>query len=169
MQLVEGQGTRLTVGERIAMTERIRDFPPLLDEALAGLSSADLYTEWMTGEWTVAQNVHHVADVAMNSFIRMKLMLLEDQPRLKTYEQNDWAQTNEARTAPLEPSLAIIHGVHERWYRLLHDALDRDWAEVKGIHPEAGELLLDDLMRYYSGHGQLHIDQIGKTLAARNA
>ncbi len=169
MQVTEGQGTSLTVGQRMEMIEQIRDFPPLLAAALDGLSDADLYTEWLPGEWTVAQNVHHLADVAMNSFIRMKLMLLEDQPRLKTYEQDDWAASDEARNAPLEPSLAIINGVHERWYLLLHHALERDWATIKAIHPESGELLLDDLVRYYSGHGQGHLDQIRKTLAARNA
>ena len=159
----------LTREERQTMIEQIRDFPPLLEAALAGLSEADVYTAHLPGEWTVAQNVHHLADVAQNTFIRMKLMLTEDTPLLKPYDQDVWAQTEDAKDAPLEPSLWVIKGAHERWYRLLHSALDRDWSQVTGQHMELGEVNLDDLVRYYSAHGEGHIEQINKTLAARTS
>ena len=167
MQASAQNQTAMTDAERQAAIAAIRALPPLLAEQVGGLSEADLYTAYVPGEWTVAQNVHHLADVHINAYVRMKLMLTEDHPAIKPFDQDDWAQTPDASTAPIDGSLAILTGLHPRWALLLEAALDRDWSQITGQHLELGTVTLDELVRYYSGHGLLHIDQINRTLAAK--
>ncbi len=155
-----------TPSERQIRIEKIRDFPAQLEAVVQNLSDADLNTHFIEGEWTVAQNVHHLADSHMNSFIRLKLILTEDKPPLKPYLQEKWAELPDSHDLPVASSLALLKGLHERWCVLLEQLQEEDWTR-SGMHPEIGAVTPDDLLRIYAGHGEGHIDQINKTLAAK--
>jgi hypothetical protein len=133
---------------------------------LAGLSAEQLTTAYLEGEWTAAQNVHHLADSHMNAYIRTRLILLEDQPTLKPYNQEDWAALPDASAADVSASLAILRGLHARWAALFEGLSDADFARA-GNHPEVGIITIADLLRTYARHGAAHIDQIQRTLAAQ--
>ena len=155
-----------TPEERANAIARLRSLPDQLEAAVRGLTAEQLTTAFMPNEWTVAQNVHHVADAHMNVFVRFKLILLEDRPMLKPFDQNDWAETVDATGADISTSLGIIRGIHLRWADLMDTLDESDWSRA-GNHPERGAITLDDLLDYYSEHGYLHIQQINDTLAAR--
>ena len=61
--------------ERKDLIENLRQLPGQLRAALRGLTPAQLTTHFLANEWTVAQNVHHLADSHMNAFLRMKLLV----------------------------------------------------------------------------------------------
>lgn len=155
-----------TPAERKTMIDKIRNLPAQLEAAVRGLNEADLTTPYLDGEWAVAQIVHHVADSHMNAYIRHKLIVYEDRPALKPYNQEDWAKSPDANNSSIQDSLTILKGLHARWVTLLDSLKDEDWKRT-GIHPEYGETSLDDQLTIYSGHGQNHIDQIKKVLAAK--
>jgi len=52
----------LTHEQRRDLIAKIRILPAQLRERVAGLSDKQLTTHFLAGEWTVAQNVHHLAD-----------------------------------------------------------------------------------------------------------
>src|SRR5918911_671482 len=108
----------LTDAQRREMIEKIRDLPAQLKERVSGLTDEQLTTHYLAGEWTVAQNVHHLADSHMNSFVRLKLILTEDRPTLKPYDQDLWAELADSGTTALEESLSILEGLHRRWVRV---------------------------------------------------
>src|SRR5262245_37647985 len=147
--------------------EKIRNLPTQLEELVQNLSETDLHTHFIDGEWTVAQNVHHLADSHMNSFIRLKLILTEDKPPLKPYDQDKWAALPDGQNLPVASSLSLLKGLHERWCILLEQLSAEDWSR-SGLHPEVGVVTPDDLLRIYAAHGEGHIDQIKRTLAAKN-
>jgi len=62
--------------------------------------------------------VHHLADAQMNWYVRTKLTLTEDQPTIKPYDEARWAETAEALSGPVEPSLLLLDGLYERWAAL---------------------------------------------------
>jgi hypothetical protein len=157
--------TMLTTEERAMKIARLASLPALLCELVNGLSVAQLTTHYLAGEWTVAQNVHHLGDSHMNSFIRVKLILTEDHPTLRPYDQDAWALTPEANDPDLTPSLTLLTGLHARWVRLF-SALDAAQWRRTGFHPENGDVLLEDILTTYAAHGEAHIDQIRRTLAA---
>ena len=155
-----------TATERQTRIEKIRNLPAQLEAVVQNLSDTDLHTHFIDGEWTVAQNVHHLADSHMNSFVRLKLILTEDKPTLKPYDQDKWADLPDSCDLPVASSLALLKGLHERWCILLDSLQEGDWKR-SGLHPEIGDVTPDDLLRIYAAHGEGHIDQIKKTLAAK--
>lgn len=155
----------LTPEQRQEMITAIRNFPVQLEARIKDLDERQLKTRFIPGEWSVIQNVHHLADSHMNAYIRTKLLLLEDRPTLKPYNQDDWAETPDATDTPLETSLAILRGLHARWTDLFASLKDEDWGRC-GVHPEYGEVSMEGILQTYARHGAGHIEQINKTLAA---
>lgn len=146
--------------------EKIRRLPAQLEHVVCDLTDEQLHTPYIEGEWSVAQNVHHLADSHINSFIRLKLILTEDCPPLKGYDQDSWAEMADERETPISSSLTILRGLHRRWVMLFESLQDRDWQRV-GIHSESGEMTVHDLLSYYGQHGEGHIEQIKRSLAAQ--
>ena len=171
----DGQGQpadpRFPIGEhdfRVAVTqaaiddarEAIRRLPEDLAAALEGLDSEQLDTPYRDGGWTVRQVVHHLADSHLNSHCRFRLALTEDVPEIRPYDEKLWAELDDARSGPLEPSLAILEGVHRRWSALL-DSLEPADYDQRLFHPEIGEeLSLAQMTVGYGWHGRHHIAHI---------
>lgn len=150
--------------QRPAMIAAIATLPAELAASVADLSPAQLDTRSSADPWTIRQLVHHVADSHINSFVRTKLMLTEEQPALKAYDQDAWAMLPDA-TLPLAASLAILTGIHERWVVLFRSLDEAGWGR-SGYHPERGTITLDDILTTYVEHGAEHIAQIRRIRAA---
>lgn len=105
------------------------------------------------------QVVHHVPDSHLNSYVRFKLALTEDQPVIKPYDEALWAALPDARVTPLETSLTMLEALHHRWVGLLktmdHAAFARAFR-----HPELGLVRLEQNLALYAWHGKHHTAQI---------
>jgi hypothetical protein len=82
----------------------------------------------------------------------------EDHPTIKTYDQDVWAALPDSRL-PVESSLHMLDGLHERWAEFLDSLPAEAWTRT-GIHPERGDVTVDDLLETYSSHGAHHAGQI---------
>jgi uncharacterized damage-inducible protein DinB len=139
---------------RAAAIRRIAEAPAMLRLAVAGLTDEQLDTPYREGGWTVRQVVHHVADSHVNMMIRLKLALTEEQPPLKAYDEQRWALLPDAKL-PVEPSLAILDGVHARILRILR-SLDAAQFDRIGMHTENGPTSVDRMLALYAWHGAHH-------------
>ena len=128
--------TPLTPETRQTDRLSIRELPRRMREAVAGLTESQLDTPYRPGGWTVRQLVHHVADSHMNGYIRLKLGLTEDNPTIKPYEQDRWAELADSRL-PIGVSLSLLDGVHERW-TVLWDAIGAPELGRTFVHPSSG-------------------------------
>ena len=105
----------------------IRFLPENLEHAVLNLDEAQLETPYRDGGWTVKQLVHHVADSHMNAYIRFKLGLSEENPMIKPYNQDAWAQMPDTKNLPINLSFTILHAVHRRWYEILINITPEQW------------------------------------------
>ncbi|MFZ0430642.1 MAG: putative metal-dependent hydrolase [Acidobacteriota bacterium] len=149
----------VTAEKRERWIRSVAGLPERLEQAVAGLSDAQLDTAYRPEGWTVRQLVHHIADSHINAYVRVRLALTEDKPTIKAYDQAAWAQLADARSAPLRPSLAIISAVHERWVLLLRSLEETDFARPFH-HPEWGDIDLDTTLQMYAWHGDHHLAHI---------
>ncbi|TSA15842.1 putative metal-dependent hydrolase [bacterium] len=145
--------------ERNALIQEIADTPAKLREAVRKLSQEQLDTPYRPGGWTVRQVVHHVPDSHLNSYIRFKLAVTEDQPTIKPYKEHLWAELVDAKSSPIEPSLTLLESLHHRWAIFLRSLGAADFAKTV-IHPENGIMNLDRLLQLYAWHGQHHVAHI---------
>ena len=154
----EKPGT-VTAAQRAAWIEEIEALPARLREAAGGLTDEQLDTPYRPGGWTVRQVVHHVADSHMNSFIRFRLGLTEDEPTVKPYDEKRWAELCDSGM-PVDVSLQIIEALHRRWVVLLRGMSDADFSRTFR-HPEMGSFRLDSNLALYAWHGKHHEAHIG--------
>jgi len=148
-----------TADQRRQWIVEIRETPAKLRAAVAGLSAAQLQTPYRDCGWTVRQVVHHVPDSHLNSYVRFKLALTEDEPVIKPYDEAAWARTPEVADTPVEVSLAMLESLHERWVRLLGSIDEAGWRRAFR-HPELGAVRLEQNLALYAWHGKHHTAHI---------
>ena len=127
--------------------------------AVAGLTPEQLDTPYRPGGWTVRQVVHHVPDSHINSYVRFKLALTEEEPTIKPYDEARWAKLADTATTPVEVSLTLLDSLHSRWVPLLQSLTEADFAR-QFRHPELGMVRLDRNLALYAWHGKHHVAHI---------
>jgi hypothetical protein len=149
----------VSLEDRNRFVDEIAATPARLKAAVAGLSAEHLDTPYRPGGWTVRQLVHHVPESHMNSYIRYKWALTEDEPTIKPYFEDRWAELSDARTSPIEPSLVLLESLHQRWVTLLRALTEEDWKRTFR-HPDMGLIRLDQNAALYAWHGRHHVAHI---------
>lgn len=146
--------------------QQIESLPQRLNIVVEGLTDQQLDTPYRPEGWTVRQVVHHLADSHMNAFIRIKLALTEDTPTIKAYEEQLWAELPDTKNVPIQYSLAILKGLHNRWTALLK-SLTPEQLKRTFLHPVSGINHLEKAIGLYAWHGNHHLAHI-TTLKTRN-
>ena len=147
----------LTPQERQDALDAIRALPAELRAAVQGLDDPQLDTPYREGGWTLRQVVHHVADSHINAYVRVKLALTEENPTVKPYEEQLWAELPDSRL-PIDLSLELLEQLHTRLSAVLEDVTDfaRPWT-----HPAQGRTFtLDTLLGMYAWHGRHHVAHV---------
>lgn len=145
--------------ERLRLIDEIAQTPPRLRSAVEGLSDEQLDTPYRPGGWTIRQVVHHVPDSHLNSYIRFKLALTEEEPTIRPYMEDRWATLEDSRITPLEISLSLLEALHERWVLLLRSLSAKDF-ERTFRHPDLGLVSLNKNLALYAWHGRHHVAHI---------
>lgn len=138
----------------------ISAFPEQLKLQVLYLSDEQLDTQYRPEGWTIRQVIHHCADSHINSLIRLKLALTEEQPTIKPYWEALWAELPDTKNMPIAPSIKIIEGIHERWTILLRSLTKQDLNRTF-IHPEYGKIYrIDEYIGVYAWHCNHHLAHI---------
>jgi hypothetical protein len=110
--------------------------------------------------WTIRQIIHHLADSHVNAYVRFRLALTEDAPKIKPYDETRWAELPDAKSEDVELSLRLLEAIHARWARLLHAMSDADFSRAYK-HPEFNATYkLSEALGSYAHHGRHHVGQI---------
>lgn len=139
--------------------DQIAEAPAKLRVAVEGLTEEQLDTPYRPDGWTVRQVVHHVPDSHLNSYCRFKLALTEDEPTIKPYREERWAELADSRRTPIEVSLALLESLHQRWVVLLKSLEPAEFLRAFR-HPEIGLITLAQNVCLYAWHGRHHTAQV---------
>ncbi len=149
---------KITPEMRLEMIQTIKDLPAKFTDAVKDLSNEQLDTPYRPEGWTVRQTVHHVADSHINSLCRFKLAMTEENPTIRPYFEDRWAELADS-TLPIDVSLKIIEGLHSRWTTLLESFTDEDFRR-KLKHPDSGEWTVEQFLALYAWHSRHHTAHI---------
>ncbi|MFW9854671.1 MAG: DinB family protein [Candidatus Thorarchaeota archaeon] len=150
--------------KRTKLLKMIETFPTELESVVKGLPTGELDKKVVT--WSLRQVVHHIADSHLNSYIRIKMVLTEENPTIKAYDESAWAELPDYKQN-IEVSLAIIRSVHERIIPVLNELDEKAWTRTL-VHPEIGSLTLDQYLEIFATHGGRHLKFIIKSRLQRN-
>ncbi|WP_080238886.1 YfiT family bacillithiol transferase [Spirosoma rigui] len=151
--------------ERAELIAELRNLPTLYRQATEALTDEQLARCYRPGSWTVRQLVHHIADTQHWHFYRVKQTLSEPEKTIGIFGNvNAWAAMPEARQAPVNPSLLLIDGIHQRWAFLCETLSEADWKRVY-YHPfRQRDLTLEQALAIGVWHGRHHLAHIGLAL-----
>lgn len=146
---------------------QIKEFPKQIEATVSSLTDLQLDTPYRPDGWTVRQVVHHVVDSHINSYIRFKWALTEDEPLIKVYDEKTWAELPEAKTSPIDLSLGLLDNLHRRWVVVLQNLSESELRKTF-IHPEMNnKIYLYQNIALYAWHCEHHLAHITK-LKERN-
>jgi uncharacterized damage-inducible protein DinB len=150
--------TSFTDAQRQQLIATIADLPAKMRAAVTGLNDKQLDTPYRDVGWTVRQTVHHVADSHMNSFIRFRLGITENNPTIKPYHEELWADIADAKE-PVAVSLILLDSLHRRMDVMLR-SLTPDYWQRTVVHPQNGQMTLDKMLGLYAWHSRHHVAHI---------
>ena len=145
--------------DRMVWINRIASCPEHLSNALDGLGDHQIDTPYRERGWSVRQVVHHLFDSHVNAFIRFRLALTEDNPRVTAYDEHAWSQLPDSLEVDPNVSLKLLHGLHLRWVVMLRAMTEADFGRTLN-HPENGPMSLDRMLQLYAWHGGHHVRHI---------
>jgi hypothetical protein len=148
-----------TPQQKDALLEDIALAPANMRAAIRGLTEVQLDTPYRPEGWSVRQVVHHVPDSHLNSYIRFKLALTEEDPTIKPYAEDRWAELADTNATPVDVSLRLLESLHDRWLRLLRSLTPAQWQRTYR-HPALGAMTLEKTLALYAWHGKHHVAHI---------
>jgi hypothetical protein len=138
----------------------IQYLPHHLENALLNLDENQIDTPYREGGWSIRQVVHHVADSHMNAYIRFKLGLSEENPSIKPYNQDAWAEMPDTKNLPVNTSVTLLFALHRRWIELLNNVQPNEWERTL-FHPEYKKTMtLWYVLGLYAWHSRHHVAHI---------
>ncbi len=131
--------------------------------ALEGITETELDAREAPGEWSPREIVHHLADSEMTSAIRLRRLIVEDNPVIVGYDQEEFVRRLYC-DRPLDPSLAAFKGARDATADILDRMTEDEWAK-SGTHSESGSYSVTDWLEIYAVHAHDHADQIRRARA----
>jgi hypothetical protein len=150
--------------ERQQLIAQYKDGYRVVAEALVKITPEELDAKPGAGKWTARQIVHHLADSEMTAAVRFRLLLAEDRPAIKGYDQDRFADRLHYDRAH-EASLELFRYARETTAELLELMAPEDWTR-EAIHSKGGTFGAERWLQIYAGHAHKHARQIR---AARDA
>ncbi len=145
----------------------ISEFPERLKKEVEKLSGDQLDTVYRPDGWTIRQVINHCADSHSNSLTRFKLALTEDNPVIRPYFEDRWAELADSKNIPVEPAFKMLEGIHQRWTILLRSLTPEQLGRTF-VHPDSGNTIrLDENIGIYAWHCDHHLRHI-TSLKERN-
>src|SRR5438034_826223 len=138
--------------QREKFISEIGQTPAALRAAVNGLSPQQIETPYRDGGWTIRQVVHHLPDSHMNAYVRFKLAVTEDNPTIKPYFEDRWAELGDAKHGPINVSLDLLEDLHKRWVLFLKSLKPEQYKRTF-FHPENNRTFtLDTYLSTYAWH-----------------
>jgi hypothetical protein len=151
----------MTSEERKDLIARYKDGYNQVQRHLDGFPKALLTAHPIPGKWSAAEIVHHLADSETTSAIRLRKLLVEEQPLIQGYDQDAYAARLNYNNRDIEPALDSFRSARATTAQLLDLMTDEDWQRV-GTHSESGSYSTENWLEIYAAHAHNHANQIGR-------
>ena len=155
----------MTREERDRLVASYRAGADVFAAAMADVTDAELDLRPIDGEWTVREIAHHLADGELNSAVRLRRLIAEDEPVLPGYDEMAFVRRLHVTRRPIATSIAAASAARASTLTILETLTEDEWART-GTHTEHGAYSVEAWLRDYATHPADHADQARRVLAA---
>jgi uncharacterized damage-inducible protein DinB len=130
-----------------------------LQPAIEGLSPEQLRARPIEGQWSTLEVLCHLADTEAVFAERMKRVIAEDRPPLLAMDPDQYISTLACDKRDAAEEIAVIRTARQQMARILLAQPPEAWQRV-GVHNQAGEQTLEQLVRKAVDHLKHHLEFI---------
>jgi len=130
-----------------------------VEESLEGFSESELRARPIEGKWTACEIVQHLADSESVSAQRFRRLLVEENPLIVGYDQDEYASALKYNEREINPALEAFRSARATTAQLFKFMTEDDW-QRQGQHSESGPYGVEDWLRIYAAHAHNHAAQI---------
>jgi len=132
-------------------------FPKKVENELTDLTNQQTIDyHYRSGGWNIKQVLNHCIDSHMNSIVRFKLALTEENPIIRPYNETAWAELSDTLLYGVSESIQLLHSIHKRWVFLLNGLTTEEFDRTF-IHPDGNEVVtLKENLCIYAWHCDNH-------------
>jgi hypothetical protein len=116
-------------------------------------------------KWSIHEIIIHVTDSDVNSYIRLRKALAENGAAVVAYDQDRWAVKLNYPEQSIEKAIQLLRLMREINFSLLKSLKEDDWQKTY-LHPENGNVTVEEWLKTYTDHISGHIGQMQRNLDA---
>lgn len=128
-------------------------------KALEGFPAASLSAHPIPGKWSAREIVHHLGDSESTSAIRLRKLLVEDNPVIEGYDQDQFANKLRYNDRDMAPALEAFRSARATTAQILSLMTEDEWKR-EGVHTESGRYTVEAWLTIYANHAHNHAAQI---------
>jgi hypothetical protein len=132
---------------------------------IEGLTTAQLTQPEAPGKWSMLQVLEHLTDQELVNSYRLRSVIAEDEPELRGYDQDRWAQRLHYGAVDASTLLEELAVLRRRNVRLLERLTPAELERV-GRHAERGRESAARICALTAGHDLVHRQQLARIRAA---
>jgi hypothetical protein len=142
--------------ESYQLVEEYLSGPSLLRRAVAGLSAEQLRARPVAGKWSTLEVVCHLSDFEAVYADRMKRVIAEEEPPLRSGDPDLFAANLAYQSRDLDEELTLVEMTRRQMARFLR-MIPPETFQRTGIHSSDGPITLEALLRRITGHIPHHV------------
>ncbi len=117
------------------------------------------------GKWSIHENIIHVTDSEVNSYVRCRRFIAEPGSTVMGYDQDVWATKLNYHQQSTEDALQLFKLLRKMSYELIRDLPEEVW-EHTVHHSENGIMTMDNWLTIYTEHIPVHTRQMQRIYEA---
>jgi hypothetical protein len=149
----------MTSQERQKLIAQYKEGYNEVTSSLQGFPPDSLTAHPIEGKWSAAEIIHHLADSETTSGMRLRRLLVEDQPLIQAYDQDAYASRLNYNNREMAPALDAFRSARATAAQLFEFMSDEDWRR-EGTHSESGSYTAEQWLTIYAAHAHNHASQI---------
>ena len=128
-------------------------------KALDGFPAASLGAHPIPGKWSAREIVHHLGDSETTSAMRLRKLLVENNPTIESYDEAAFAVQLKYNERDMDPALEAFRSARATTAQLLGMMTDDQWKR-EGVHTDSGRYTAETWLEIYAKHAHNHAAQI---------
>ena len=128
-------------------------------KALDGFPTESLSAHPIPGKWSAREIVHHLGDSETTAALRLRKLLVEDNPVIEGYDQDQFAIKLRYNERDMTPALEAMRAARATTRQVLNVMTEEEWKRA-GVHSESGPYSVEKWLTIYADHAHNHASQI---------